>query len=130
MSLDKKCRDRNYLYGRLLAVANEIEERFYYEKNDNDNSKRVTNAKRYMTAFSQRPFDTWQVIEENIQPYLSKLNKKNFFESLLHEIHELFDVSEFSKNDRLNGLYLLGYHSQSYELRCNKKHIEGGKEDE
>ncbi len=34
---------------------------------------RVTNAKRYMSSFSQRPYETWKIIEESIQPYLNKL---------------------------------------------------------
>ena len=59
MALDKKETDRNYLYGRLLAVADRIEYLTYDEK---DNG-RVTNAKRYMSTFSQRPYETWKVIE-------------------------------------------------------------------
>ena len=50
VALDKKETDRNYLYGRLLAVADRIEYLTYDEK---DNG-RVTNAKRYMSTFSQR----------------------------------------------------------------------------
>lgn len=41
VALDKKETDRNYLYGRLLAVADRIEYLTYDEK---DNG-RVTNAK-------------------------------------------------------------------------------------
>ena len=26
-----------------------------------------------MSTFSQRPFETWKVIEENLQPYFNKL---------------------------------------------------------
>lgn len=123
MALDEKEKDRNYLYGRLLAVADRIEYRTY-EEGDN---ARVTNAKRYMTTFSQRPFETWKVIEENIQPYLNKLGvaEKRFYENLLNEIYALFEKDSFCNNSRLDGLYLLGFHSQAYEL---KKKKENGKE--
>ena len=104
VALDKKETDRNYLYGRLLAVADRIEYLTYDEK---DNG-RVTNAKRYMSTFSQRPYETWKVIEENIRPYLNKLDiaKRTFYENLLHEIDELFDKSTFTDNSRLEGLWL------------------------
>lgn len=71
VALDRTCRERDYLYGRLLALADRIEYRTYDKEKD---GSRVTNAKRYMNQFSQRPFETWKVIEENIQPYLNKLN--------------------------------------------------------
>ncbi len=47
MALDNKEKDRNYLYGRLLAVADRIEYSTYDEKDGG----RVTNAKRYMSTF-------------------------------------------------------------------------------
>ena len=75
MAVDKNCTERDYLYGRLLAVADRIEYRTF--DMDKDRS-RITNAKRYMNNFSQRPFETWKVIEENIQPYLSKLRNEDF----------------------------------------------------
>lgn len=110
-AVDKECKIRDYLYGRLLAVADRIEYRTY--ERDKDTS-RVTNAKRYMSTFSQRPFDTWKIIEENLQPYLNKLSiaERKYYENLIDSICELFDVDEFQDNDKLDGLYLLGFHSQ------------------
>lgn len=121
VSLDKTEKDRNYLYGRLLAVADRIEYRTY----DESDKSRITNAKRYMSTFAQRPFETWKVIEENIQPYMEKMKKMslsewNKYESLLNEICNLFDKETFQDDSKLNGLYLLGFHSQSYELRIYK----------
>ena len=118
MALDKEQKDRNYLYGRLLAVADRIEYRTY----DASDKGRVTNAKRYMSTFSQRPFETWKMIEENIQPYVNKLEfpERRFYENLLHEINGLFDVDSFGDNSKLGGLYLLGFHHQAYELTSKK----------
>lgn len=116
VALDKNCRDRNYLYGRLLAVADRIEYRTFDMERD---SGRVTNAKRYMSTFSQRPFDTWKIIEENFQPYLNKLKaaERRYYENLLNEICELFEVEAFADNSKLDGLYLLGFHSESFDLK-------------
>ena len=127
MALDVTCKDRNYLYGRLLAVADRIVYRtFDFEKD----SSRVTNAKRYMNTFSQRPFETWSIIEENLLPYFNKLSivERRYYENLLDSIYILFDVEGYQDNKRLNGLYLLGFHSQSAELKAFRKGKTEGQE--
>lgn len=128
VALDKSAKDRSYLYGRLLAVADRIE----YMTYDAKDSGRITNAKRYMSTFSQRPYETWKVIEENIQPYLAKLDvvKRKYYENLLSEICNLFDIDKFKENKKLDGLYLLGFHSQEYDLRFKKENSEEKKEEE
>lgn len=128
VALDKSAKDRSYLYGRLLAVADRIE----YMTYDAKDNGRITNAKRYMSTFSQRPYETWKVIEENIQPYLAKLDvvKRKYYENLLSEICNLFDIDKFKENKKLDGLYLLGFHSQEYDLRFKKENSEEEKEEE
>lgn len=118
VALDKNNCDRSYLYGRLLAIADRVE----YLSMDKDD-KRETNAKRYMTAFSQQPFRTWKVIEERLKPYQIRLTETNrvFYEHLLEEIFWLFKDGDFEKNESLSGTYLLGLHNQSYALRKNKE---------
>lgn len=112
--------NRDYLYGRLLAVADRIEYRTYDREKD---GKRVTNAKRYMKAFSQRPYQTWQKIEESLDPYLRKLDlpERTVYMKLLDEISSLFKPEDFVDNSRLEGLYLLGFHSQSNALRYKEE---------
>ena len=102
MALNKECTIRDYLYGRLLAVADRIEYRTFEKEKD---AARVTNAKRYMSSFSQRPFETWKIIEENLQPYLNKLPiaERRYYENLIDSICQLFDVEAFQKNDKLTG---------------------------
>lgn len=119
VALEKEQRNRSYLYGRLLAVADRIEYRTY----EDSDKGRVTNAKRYMSTFSQRPFETWKVIEENIQPYMNKLKftEKFFYGNLLNEIYQLFEIESFCDNSKLDGLYLLGFHSQAYDLQMKKE---------
>lgn len=128
VALDKKQKDRNYLYGRLLAVADRIEYRTY----DDKDKARVTNAKRYMSTFSQRPFETWKVIEESIQPYMNKLQiaERRFYENVLNDIYELFDADSFQDNKKLDGLYLLGFHSQAYDLKAKKEDFKDKEEEE
>lgn len=114
VALNKKSQDRNYLYGRLLAVADRIEYRTF-ERDEN----RQTNANRYMNAFSGQPFRTWKVIEERLQAYFPRLavQERIYYNRLIEEICWLFKEGEFEKNDGLNGLYLLGFHNQAYALQ-------------
>lgn len=123
METNVTSRNRDYLYGRLLAVADRIEYRTYDRDSD---GKRVTNARRYMNAFSQHPYQTWKVLEEQIQPYLQKLSvpERNTYNKLLDDIYHLFCIEDFANNDRLEGLYLLGFHSQSYELKHKEEKAE------
>lgn len=117
LALNTECTDRSYLYGRLLATADRIEY-LTYEKNEG----RQTNAKRFMNVFSQRPFRTWKIIEERIEPYLNKLStgQKIYYSRILDSIYSLFTENEFSNDSKLDGLYLLGYHSQSHSFFMGK----------
>ena len=121
MALDETCTRRDYLYGRLLAVADRAEYRTF----DRDNS-RETNAKRYMSAFSQRPYRTWQVLEEKLTPYLEQLKapERLTYQKLLDEICDKFSIEDFENDEPLNGLYLLGFHNQSHALKKKKEEPE------
>ena len=129
VSLDLENRNRSYLFGRLLAVADKIEKEAM--KNKNDRSDRATNALRYMTTFSQRPVRTWKLINNQINPYKMQLDKSVggskkipyyktlvYYDKILSEIFDKFELSDFdSKNDKaLDGMYLLGFHSQSADF--------------
>lgn len=119
MALDESIKDRSYLYGRLLAVADRIEYRTYDKQID---SSRQTNAKRYMSMFYRRPYTTWKIIYDKIQPYMNKLNvaERIKYQKLMNEIHDLFDIKDFENNSVLNGTYILGFECQSKNF-CKKE---------
>lgn len=119
VALDKDCTDRNYLYGRLLAIADQIE--FVTFEKEDRNGKRETNAQRLMMRFSQRPFETWKIIYERTQRYQKKLISRKKYIDIINEIYDKFNMDDFQNNASLNGLYLLGFHSQLIDLKTNKK---------
>lgn len=121
MALDVTCSERDYLYGRLLALADRIEYRTY-DKDDG----RETNAKRYMCAFSQHPFRTWKVLEEKLEPYLIRLSvpERLTYQRMMDEIYNQFSIGAFGNDAPLSGLYLIGFHNQAYALREKKKEEE------
>lgn len=121
MALDETCCRRDYLYGRLLALADRIEYRTFEKENG-----RETNAKRYMNAFSQHPYRTWKILEEKLGAYWGqlKVTERLFYQRLLDEICEMFQIEEFENDKPLNGLYLLGFHNQSYALKKKREDSE------
>lgn len=119
MALEEDRTSRDYLYGRLLAVADNLE-RFALtaaEKN------RDTMAGRLMQRFAERPFSTWRTIELALTPYKTRLrasDKSAGFlwsrEKLIDEIQCRFTSADFSNDSQLSGEFLLGYHCQRAAL--------------
>ena len=125
MTLETERTSPDYLYGRLLAIADSIES--YALKLAEEG--RETTAARMMQRFADRPFSTWRNIELALSPYKSRLrsSKKTagFLvkrEKLLDEILCSFQGNDFSKEkDRpLSGEFLLGYHCQRQALNPPK----------
>ena len=114
MSLDTQNRSRDYLYGRLLAVAENTESYALYLAGE----KRATTAERYMQRFAEHPFATWRNIELALNPYQERLrnNGKDTGAQAIGEIMELFATDDFTCDDKLNGEFLLGYHCQKMEI--------------
>ena len=108
MAYDPNITDRSYLFGCLLAIADKAESEAYDEQERN---VRVTNARRYWNAFSQRPYMTWGIIEERLRPYMDKLGKAQVkYSKWINDITARMDEKTFMNNNRLEPLYLLGYH--------------------
>jgi len=122
MAYDPNITDRSYLYGCLLAIADKAESESFDEQERN---VRVTNARRYWNAFSQRPFMTWRIIEERLRTYLNKLGKAQVkYSKWINEITSKMDAAAFADNSRLEPMYLLGYHNFTeymYNSNSNKE---------
>ena len=114
MSLDTQNHSRDYLYGRLLAVAENTESYALYLAGE----KRATTAERYMQRFAEHPFATWRNIELALKPYQERLrnNGKDTGAQAIGEIMELFATDDFTSDDKLSGEFLLGYHCQKMEI--------------
>lgn len=120
MSLDTERTSRSYLYGRLLAVADVLEEAALGKEEN-----RPTNAARMMQRFASRPFDTWPTLYQRLDPYRRRLkaNKPGLlhrYETELDAIKNLFLPTDFTSDARLDGEYLLGYHCQRSALYTKK----------
>lgn len=127
MALDQERKTRDYLYGRLLALAESLEDWALQESNE----KRETNAARLMQRFSERPYSTWQTIELSLSPYKSKLGgKSKKRQRMIDEVISNFEIEDFLNDKKLSGEFLLGYHCQREFLRNQKNliHLENEEE--
>ena len=109
MALDKNCSDRNYLFGRLLAIADAVESSTYTNED-----RRETNALRMQKAFALRPMNTWRLLAEKLEPYYKQLNPglRYYYQNLTQEIVDKLSVSDGNLNRKLEDIYLLGYYHQ------------------
>lgn len=125
MALETERTTRDYLYGRLLALADHIESRALHVGGET----RDTAAAKLMQRFAQRPASTWRTIELALAPAKSRLRSKRG--GFMHEMEKLHDqiVCAFQGNDFINdsplsGEFLLGYHCQREALKPPSKPAE------
>lgn len=121
VALQEDYTSRDYLYGRLLAIAEDIESLALYVAGEN----RVTTAQRYMQQFANRPFSTWRNIELALDPYMKRLknNRPDYLfnkQNLLNDVMSKFDINDFNNNTSLSGEFLLGYHCQKMRFQLDK----------
>ena len=117
MALEPNRTTRDYLYGRLLAIAEHIERRALHIAGE----PRDTNAAKLMQRFADRPYSTWRTIELSLTPYKTRLRAKRSsflteMEKQLDEVVGAFQEQDFKDERRLTGEFLLGYHCQRQAL--------------
>ena len=116
MALEENRTSRDYLYGRLLAVAHQEERAALKEMDQN----RETNAMRYMQQFALRPASTWKLLyTDKLKPYRRHLKPglAEWFEQRLQDISALFTADDYNSDSPLSGEYLLGYMCQLKAFR-------------
>ena len=117
MSLEPDRTTRDYLYGRLLAIAEHIEERALYVAGE----RRDTVAAKLMQRFADRPYSTWRTIEISLSPYKTRLQARRpaFLKEMKEQLDDIigsFQREDFTDERRLTGEFLLGYHCQRQAL--------------
>lgn len=102
----------DYLYGRLLAVADFVEEKAM------DNGRDYpTNAIRLMQKFVQHPFQTWPKVHDKLIPSFQRLGPNGkIYQTLLAEIEQLFQGEDRYERGALSLTFLQGFSSQRQYL--------------
>ncbi|MDP3663730.1 MAG: type I-C CRISPR-associated protein Cas8c/Csd1 [Nitrosomonas sp.] len=122
MALEENYHARDYLFGRLLAIAERIEDVALNISGEN----RPTTAARLMQRFADRPFETWRTIELALQPYMQRLrvSRAGFLTNQLKEldtVQAMFKHDDFISKAALSGEFLLGYHCQRQKFRSKSE---------
>ncbi|MEQ1622857.1 MAG: type I-C CRISPR-associated protein Cas8c/Csd1 [Methylococcales bacterium] len=122
MALEENYPARDYLFGRLLAIAERIEDVALSVSGEN----RPTTAARLMQRFADRPFETWRTIELALQPYMQRLrvSRAGFLTNQLKEldaIQAMFKHEDFTSKAALSGEFLLGYHCQRQKFKTKSE---------
>lgn len=134
---EKNHQTRSYLYGRLLAIYEELENTVLRDKEQssfNSSSKsniRSTNAQRYWNAFVNKPDTTMKTLElatkycvgytlssDKLAGVLIKMEKAR------SEIFELLDTEEnrkYKTNTQLDNDFIFGYYAQRKDLFTKKE---------
>lgn len=118
MALEPLRTDRDYLYGRLFALAERLESYALYLAGEN----RSTNAARLMQRFADHPCDTWRTLYLALDPYRTRLRTRrpgtlHILESEIDAIISAFAPADFTSPNKLSGEFLLGYHCQRTALK-------------
>jgi len=122
MALEEDRTTRDYLFGRLLAIAENIEERALHLAKE----KRDTNAARLTQRFAGHPCSTWRNIELALTPYKTRLRSNRPAvllerDKLLDDVIGMFRDGDFTSDSKLSGEFLLGYHCQRQKLWAKGK---------
>jgi CRISPR-associated protein Csd1 len=122
MTLETDRTSRDYLFGRLLALAENLEGFALRGASES----RATNAVRLMQRFADRPYSTWRTLELQLTPYKIRLRSRapSFLlkrERQLDEVFASFDPEQFRNDSPLSGEFLLAYHCQRTELYVSSK---------
>lgn len=116
MELEQTRQDRDYLYGRLLALAERVEKTALFKSGAEKSDSRTTGAMRLMSSFYVKPFTTWGILRHNLIPYVNQLHGAGYYMSLIDSVMVLFKEGDFESNQPLSPTYLLGYSAQRRAL--------------
>lgn len=120
MYLEPNRDDRDYLYGRLLALADNFEESVLRKQGVKD---RPTNAIKLMSNFTAKPYTTWGTLWKQLTPYLKSANGGSWFRNEVDDVMALFKEGDFEDNKALSPMFLLGYSCQRRASRRKAQEI-------
>jgi CRISPR-associated protein Csd1 len=121
MALEADRNTRDYLFGRLLAYAERIEERGLHLAGE----KRDTHAAKLMQRFADHPSSTWRQINGLLGSSKSRLRSRSpgylhQLEQQIDQIFTRFQGADFISDRKLTAEFLLGYHCQRACLNAPK----------
>lgn len=113
MALNEAETDRSYLFGRVLAYAEELERCALREAGEN----RETNAQRLRFQYVQHPAKTLDILYGRLEPYINRLREKaNWYLPDMRRVAAQIPLEDYT-DEPLQEQYLLGYFCQLNAFR-------------
>lgn len=126
MALDYENKERSYLFGRVLAYAERIENYALYKVE----KKRVPNARKLRGKYRVQPAKTLVILDEKLEPYVERLYvSNNWLYTQMQEVISLINERDYMNNKPLEPSFLLGYACQMTELLKKKEEADESKEE-
>lgn len=120
--LNTEEKSRDYLFGRLLAVAHKLELDTMTDRSTREKNRTKTAAIQVMSAYVQNPEKSWMHLYIRLLPKLKKLGADGssalYYQRLFGEIESLFEQEKRSNGKPLFYLFLVGFSAQLRELYC------------
>lgn len=116
--------DRSYLFGRILACAEQTERHAQALTTADKKELRSTNAERLMAHFVAQPAKTLLVLRMKLDPYINKIKSKTGYDSSRYEkMLELISRIPLDQltNEPLDEKFLVGYASQKIDFIEEKR---------
>lgn len=122
--LDRQYQNRSYLFGRLLAVLDQLEALTYMTTPEKENkqkeNKRVTNAQKFWTSYTSHPASTMATLIQKTKVYEKSLvnSKPGMFYKLENEKIEIINAlsvyltKENEANKPLDYRFIFGYYAE------------------
>lgn len=117
--LDENNTNRSYLFGRLLAVLERIEDATY--ATGKDGNKRVTNAQKFWNSYSNNPATYMQTLLTKTQYYEQTLLNSNYGlaqklrkekDKIITAIHDNY-LNSKELNQPLDYHFIFGYYAEN-----------------
>ena len=126
MTLERSRTSRDYLFGRLLALAQYLEQRAQYCRGNT--KEPTTHAERLWSRYIDRPSTTYLLIQQRLAPYAQHLKQRRGGEykriqDTVAEVMGLFQGKDFSDNTKLSSEFLLSYYLQRQNPLCKNESI-------
>lgn len=126
MALDYGNEERSYLFGRVLAYAERIEDYALYKAGE----KRVPNARKLRGKYRMQPAKTLVILDEKLEPYVERLYvSNNWLYTQMQEVISFINEQDYMNNKPLEPSFLLGYACQMTELLNKKEKTDESKEE-
>lgn len=133
--------DRSYLYGRVLALLEYLEQQsLRAQRGEDSKAIRQTNAERFWNNYLQAPAKTMNFLIQRGRPYWERVRKNSpqYFirahqelEACINQIGEV--EGEKNKNRPLDEEFIFGYYAQRralYQSKEDKAHEQTNTEEE